>query len=1031
MSRNEEKIEECLKLGIEKDTKIEHLNKEKSEIIAESEEAKFQNKQLQMRISGMQANKGNIDASVQALLKDIENKEKELGQVQETLNKERNEKSALVGQYNMTVEDRNQMNDTLQREVELLKAELDQQLTSSNIMKNSLEMKLQEKESELVTLNEEKAKLEQSCEKYETEIRDRIKENLNIMDDYDNVKAVELKQLNFINELTKSNQELTTTARRQQVEIEELKAELVRMENEIKAEKTAGIETSNVLDTLEKKNQKLEESMTQTIQSLTDKDDIIARLVKHKDDLETKLQHSNETLNVATMARDQYKQKLQELDKQQLQIADDFQKEKENFDTRDKEQTEFLNQLVKDLENCKERLLEKTQMVHDMGVELTKETEKRRSTSDTQMAIIKDLEQKLVKIDNKLATKEASINKLTEENRTINEKLIQKLETLETLKLENTDYKKRFEQAIQTNDTLTEELNLATLTYQNKENECENLKRNIHHFEESAEQQGNLFNDLHQQNEALKTEVSEHQNEANELKERIGECVEKYNSEIARLKDSHLDTIDDLQKELENSRVKSQREINELLNNFNEVENELSFCQEELTNKSEELNELRSQLLEMTKSAMTKEQKLLQDLETLNEQNENILQSEIKKYKAECENQVLVLQKQNTEEMDKIRKECQDKIASMRKEADGEKSNAIETLKGEHNDNLMQVKAECDKLKEDLESKSISYTKIENDMDSKLRSKEAELTSKNRIIDQLGRRIETQQKLVEYMMKSLEVERSKQSNSNGDIMQMLSNLQSTIDDKFDNNDVFRSSSSLSSFSEDTLSPRFQNPPAHSSPMRGIQQSSTSEVVMSPLPSPTPSPVRENFGRDDFCRYLASSPSYPEENQMVANLTYPWTNASKESGGHQQQLLSKSMPESGFVDMGYASPTMEKNTNTRTIYFGEQIQTIMKTFEKIEAIQTENSPNKELNLGIWKQKIHFRLKVLEDQMSDVEGGVSGVDGPASEKRKNLAKTPSKNNVLFHPSTQEIRDLIDNVNRRYQKLGRKYLASPSLC
>lgn len=415
----------------------------KSQILTESQELRLKNKQLQMKISGMEASQEKLDNSVQSLLKDIEGKNKELRELQETLDKERNEKSVLADQYVMKIQDRGEMNDTLQREVELLKAELDQQLTSSNIMKNDLEVRLRERETGLLALNEEKTKLEQACQKYETEIRDRIKENLDIMDDYDNAKAVELKQLNLINEITKSNQELTSTARKQQKELNELKAKLQEMESEIHDETKSSIETSNSLDAVEKKNQKLEEAMQQAIEALTDKDDVIARLVKHKNELEAKLQEASEASDVASMARDQYKEKLKEFENYQQQTADQFQKEKENFDKRDKEQTEFLNQLVRDLENCKEKLLEKTQMIHDIGVELTNEMDQNKSTSQSQLAIINDLKQKLIEAENQLTSKDGNIKKLSEENRYINDKLIQKLETLETLKLENNNWDRK------------------------------------------------------------------------------------------------------------------------------------------------------------------------------------------------------------------------------------------------------------------------------------------------------------------------------------------------------------------------------------------------------------------------------------------------------------------------------------------------------------------------------------------------------------------------------------------------------------
>ena len=293
----------------------------------------------------------------------------------------------------------------------------------------------------------------------------------------------------------------------------------------------------------------------------------------------------------------------------------------------------------------------------------------------------------------------------------------------------------------------------------------------------------------------------------------------------------------------------------------------------------------------------------------------------------------------------------------------------------------MMVSAEKEKYQEMFNRKALDYDRIRTEMDSKLKSKEVELTSKSRIIDQLGRRIETQQKLIDYMMKSLESERAKNSSSNSDVMIMLSNLQTTLDDRLLHqqsplgDDAFRFRSPLSSASSfQDLAAFAANsspvPPFNSSPKREIY-SSTSEPVISPIPSPIPSPMVEK-AREDFDFYLRKSPG---PDHKPHNQTYPALkdrcNSSTKKAEQNVDVQSKSLPaENTFLDLGYASPTLQSNS-TKTVYFGEQIQTIMKTFEKLESLNEDTSPNKELNLEIWKQKIHFRLKVLEDQMNEMD------------------------------------------------------------
>lgn len=197
-----------------------------------------------------------------------------------------------------------------------------------------------------------------------------------------------------------------------------------------------------------------------------------------------------------------------------------------------------------------------------------------------------------------------------------------------------------------------------------------------------------------------------------------------------------------------------------------------------------------------------------------------------------------------------------------------------------------------------------------------------------------------------------------------------------------------------------------------------------------------------------------------------NQTFPMSSAAaslkvspmekKQRTNQQHEQLSRSLPlDNVFVDHGYASPTHQQNNSTKTVYFGEQIQTIMRTFEKLESMHAKssisgdgnessspNNNNKEMNLEIWKQKIHFRLKVLDDQMNEMDGSINNnsrsdatlTDTKLSSPTRDATKLSHNggeeaNGVIFHPTTREIRELIENVNRRYTKLGQKYLTTVS--
>lgn len=535
----------------------------------------------------------------------------------------------------------------------------------------------------------------------------------------------------------------------------------------------------------------------------------------------------------------------------------------------------------------------------------------------------------------------------------------------------------------------------------------------------------------------------------------------------------------------------------------------MSFCQDELTTKTNELAQTREQLAEMTNAAVSKEQKLLSDLETLNEQNENILHSEIQRFNKECDEKVLTLQEMYTAEIASLRDDVQCKMADAIQQHESQLEVQAEQFQTKSDAACLLATAEKGELQEKFTRKAADCDRLRTETDAKLKSKELELTSKTRIINQLGRRIETQQKLIDYMMKSLDAERSRHNSCSsvnggglspsGDVDRLLSNLQSSLDDKLQQNplagEIYQYRQSLSSASsvQDLSLMLPVSPSRSSSPNRnrggaGVRggAASTSEAAMSPIPSPTPSPMfadhrspQNNNNNNDFNLYLRSSTSTsPRETH---NQTFPLPSPSfsfsgpqssssqsmrnkypasgsqhykqqhdiatgKTNSSNQNEQLSKSLPlmlsDNVFVDHGYVSPTHQQNVTTKTVYFGEQIQTIMRTFEKLELMHegedsSSISPNsRELDLEVWKQKIHFRLKVLDDQMNEIDDDRSKSTSSASlQSGENAVEKTGKpttpllggeeGGVIFHPSTREIRELIENVNRRYKKLGQKYL------
>jgi len=1037
-----ERIKELIQAGTEKDDKVQAKEEEHTETIREAEQANLTIKKLEQRISSLEANLESKENTLNMCQKSSEEKDITILDVNHMVEKEQKEKAALTNQYSAKLSDQTEMNKTLQREIELLKQELDKQLETSTTLKNNLEIELKSEGEKRDTLAMERNQYEEACRKYEIEISERIRENLHIMEDYDKAKAVEHKQLNFINELTKSNQELNMSLRKLQSEFDNISGQLTITKSEVIEAKEHQESAFKQLDEEKKRNEDIESNLKSRDKHLDDRDKTVEKLNADLERSKASLEASKQNVQEVTSNRDNIMGKLENLEKEILAKDAISQEEINILMQRDKEQTELLNKLVTDLENMKEQSNVKTELSDRLQNELVELHKTSQFEYESLRYTSQSLEKQVIDLTNLAGTQDGKINALQNENRELNTRVINDVEVTEMLKLENGKLKSNLVQMSDREEKMQKQLDDLTKACEEKEKECLENQEKMELLEESVIKQDNVFDDITDQNDFLKSQIQDLEEENSQLKMNLGACVEKHEEEMSSLKQNHKQSTESVLQELQETRGKSQDEVNELLNNFNEVENELSFCQDELMNKTKELNGIRDQLGEMTNAALAKEQKLLKDLETLNEQNENILQSEIRKFKVECDEKVMSLQEKSNAEISKLQNEWQEKLTLLRKEHEAELEEQNQTAKMNLSDNVMMVSAEKEKYQEKFTRKAADYDRIRTEMDSKLKSKEVELSSKTRIIDQLGRRIETQQKLIDYMMKSLESERAKNSSSNSDVMMMLSNLQTTLDDRLLHqqsplpDETFRFRSPLSSASSFQDLAAFVNsspvPPLNSSPKREIY-SSTSEPVISPIPSPIPSPMVEKV-REDFNFYLRSSPTFDVKghNQTYPSLKERTNFSTKRAEQNVEELQSKSLPaENMFIDLGYASPTLQNNT-TKTVYFGEQIQTIMKTFEKLESLNEDTSPNKELNLEIWKQKIHFRLKVLEDQMNEIDT-ISNASSNASGSALNSSfeRVPSLNDrsgdgkVIFHPSTQEIRDLIENVNRRYQKLGDKYI------
>ena len=445
-------MNELIQSTSEKDDKLDISEKEKLEVIHESQETKSQLMLSQQKLTNLEASLTNKDNTLNMCQKGSEEKDIALIELKHALEKEQQEKMTIAGQYSVKLNDQTELNTTLQREIKLLKEEMDRQLETSTLVKNELEaeiksaqdkcisldgtrvelesarlayeqeskessdkiqslkyqletiadnstqdsrsfaMEVQQLQEKCDTLTDERDRYEDACQKYETEISERIRENLHIMDDYDKSKVVEHKQLNFINELTKSNQDLNTQLRALQSEFEQVQDQLELTKAEVV--KVQGHHDNALAYLVEekKKSEVLQEDLGQRVNRITEQDKTSLNLQDEIQRLQNCLDATRQDLQEVTMEKGDLTEKYTKLEAAKVSNEEKAQREIESFAQRDEEQTSVLNKLVNDLEKTKHENVTKTEMVGKLKEELGDLYEKTQLESNDRFNTIQNLE---------------------------------------------------------------------------------------------------------------------------------------------------------------------------------------------------------------------------------------------------------------------------------------------------------------------------------------------------------------------------------------------------------------------------------------------------------------------------------------------------------------------------------------------------------------------------------------------------------------------------------------------------------------
>ena len=540
--------------------------------------------------------------------------------------------------------------------------------------------------------------------------------------------------------------------------------------------------------------------------------------------------------------------------------------------------------------------------------------------------------------------------------------------------------------------TLKQKLDVSTVLLKEKANECENNRVSLDIVRETNSVLESNLQSVTEQKEKLGNAHQALTKDMTQLQKNFLEFRKSNESTLLDSKLSYQKKLEKLQDDTDLMKNTHKEEIHELMQNFGELETELGYCQDELAAKTDELAaktdevlQLKKELSKLTSMYSTKEKDLLRELRSLNEQNELILQNEIAKFKTECDEKLLSHREKSSQDISEIQRNFRKQLEKLKEQYEQTKHNENDIIKKSYEEQLALKHAE----RENLEGKIKSYEGESHAYDLILKNKNQELESKTKAIEKLHRRVETQQKLIDYAMKALEQERSRNGKTNDEILFKLNELQNKVNDKLESLSEPLSNHSLLS---STVHPE------HTFPQQRFPTLSMQSDIVLP---------------DNFTPLLSSIPD--QKKRLSQSL--PWVGFNEKSDVHDK--LAHSLPESGFHEIGFHN-TPTRGVNLHSIYFADQMKSISKTFEHIN--NTTFSSENEINLEVWKQKIHFRLRVLENQMSQMENGsvVSQNTHRSSLLSLSLPEINNSDDVMFNPSNDEIRQLIQNINQRYENL-----------
>lgn len=625
----------------------------------------------------------------------------------------------------------------------------------------------------------------------------------------------------------------------------------------------------------------------------------------------------------------------------------------------------------------------------------------------------------------------------------MNEKLINASKEIMKLELEKKDLTKHAED-------LTDNVRKKTVIFQtritNLENSLQEYEEKYSKLEHDNSKLENSLQALQEQIDIMKGDLEftnkDNQNLLNELgflKEKIKE-LEDINklliSEIENLKEQEEQQLVMFKRNYESQHRQHKETLSAQQHLTESVEYQLHHEKQKVLSKEKEIKEVNR-----------KHQEALLDFKqqdkALRDANETYMLEEINRIQRECRNKIIELEAEQEQNSYELQQSFEDKFAQLNIDLEESKYDEVEIVKEDYRQRLHAVIHQRDELM--IALKKMETVLLDQKLDYVYESKELrdELKSKVKELDRLQVKYDAQNKVVDHMLASLEQERSAQRGSK-EILETLNTLERQFSEQFScsKHTLSTPRDSVDSLLDESCTVSIFDGSCHElnitwpQPVKNDQSDNRrrSAESMMEIPSKIKDKIEEIRAEitlrlkdiDNFQKpppYRQSSPYRYDEVEYMDDMflqsgesalsPHPYNEEPKRN---QIRSLSKAYSTNKITDSGFT------DTSYHSIYIQSQLRVINDIFSKLnrlcDVIKKEHYKMPERRwhheLDSWKKQVQHRLQLLHNNVNDttITSKTSTID---VEKHSPNVYTKS---IVFRPSANEVKAIIDNVNRKYE-------------